>query len=164
MRFDMDLCRKIMMVIEGSAEMRVYDIRVEGYSAPEIAHGCNMLKEMGVIDEVEVCEVLSKEGVIVNTGQLTWAGCELMEWIRRDESWETTKKEAQREGILVSPANVEWIRRNAGERKAEKDLARKAVEKMEKQRVKMVIDGIPREMVSLHVAAACVREAFGLDW
>lgn len=93
MKRDMDLVRSILMEVESADdEMEVADLIgvPGGHSLPDIAYHVEMLAAHGLID---ASVQRTKSGLVggIISG-LTWDGCDYLDAIRDDSTWQRTKK------------------------------------------------------------------------
>ena len=99
MKRDMELIRKILLVIEDQyIDVALYNIEVEGYDFEAIAYHCKILHDAGLIsdyDGVFTFDGLGDFGV----GSLTWEGHEFLDKIRDDRVWGRTKETMKEKGI-----------------------------------------------------------------
>jgi len=91
MKRDMDLVRKIMMIMNehehGNAPRR---IEIEGYSAEQIAYHCFIMDEAGLIQAAD-CSSMSSTSPEAIPIRLTWDGHEFIENASNENIWNQTK-------------------------------------------------------------------------
>jgi len=100
MKRDMELIRKILMVIEEQyVSHPIPNLVIEGYDRENIAYHCNLLHDAGIIDDFEQNLDLSGRIVLYHVGSLTWEGHEFLDKIRDDKIWSKTREVMISKGI-----------------------------------------------------------------
>ena len=102
MKRDMDLVRKLLIRIEEDWGYEYLGheggITIEGYSHPAIHYHLGIMIEAGLIASYTFPEGLPQTSFSTYIEYLpeiiTWEGHEFLEGIRKEETWETIKKEA----------------------------------------------------------------------
>lgn len=90
MKRDMDLIRKLLVVIEENCVPGVpTPISVEGYSEDQIDYHIDLLKETGMIDGSFFVQAQSRE--FFWNCSLTWAGHDFLDAVRNDSVWSKVK-------------------------------------------------------------------------
>jgi len=94
MRRDMDLIRKILLIIEEQfIDVALYNIKIEDYDPKTIAYHCSILHDAGLIDDFN--KLFDEFGV----GRLTWEGHEFIDKIRNDNTWNKTTTIMKEKGL-----------------------------------------------------------------
>ncbi len=108
MKRDMDLIRKILLVIEEQyVDTALYNIEVEDYNMKAIAYHCKILHDAGLISDYDdwyADDELQGFGV----SSLTWDGHEFLDKIRDNTVWNKTKTVMKEKGL---PFAIETIKK-----------------------------------------------------
>ena len=95
MKRDMDLCRKIMLVIEEQyVDTAIFNLAVDGYSLEQVAYHCKILCEAGIVTEYN-STYGDNRLQFFSVGSLTWEGHEYLDKIRDTTIWQKTKDKIQ---------------------------------------------------------------------
>jgi hypothetical protein len=94
MKRDMDLVRKILLIMEENPEPTFGgNIEIEGVSEDEIHLHLRLMKEAGLIAAVDVS---SHSGVYFIPQYITWGGYEFLDAARDDKRWNKAKGIAEK--------------------------------------------------------------------
>ena len=103
---DMELCRKILLVIEEQyVDTAIFNLKVEGYSMKKIAYHCKLLYDAKLISDYKPMygdDHLLSFGV----GAITWEGHEYLDKIRQDTIWKEIKNKIQENSL---PTTIEVV-------------------------------------------------------
>ena len=106
MRRDMELCRKILLVIEEQyVDTVIFNLKVEGYCMEKIAYHCKLLYDAKLISDYKPLygdDHLLSFGV----GAITWEGHEYLDKIRQDTIWKEIKNKIQENSL---PTTIEVV-------------------------------------------------------
>lgn len=98
MKRDMDLVRKLMIVIEDRCVPgALTPISVEGYSEDQIDYHIDLLKEVGFVDGSFFIKAQSRE--FLGNCHMTWAGHDFLDAIRDDAVWSKRKEKIIKFGV-----------------------------------------------------------------
>lgn len=86
MKRDLDLIRKMLLVIEDSPSGWAPDLKIEGYSDTQVGYHAYLMIDAGLArgNDVSTSGSQAPEGLITN---LTWAGHEFAEAARDETLW-----------------------------------------------------------------------------
>lgn len=91
MKRDMELCRKILFIIEEQyVDTALYGIEIAGYTMEEVAYHCKILYDGGLISDY-AAQIADDQICDFGVGSLTWEGHDLLDKIREDTIWNKTK-------------------------------------------------------------------------
>ena len=92
MKRDMDLCRQILLDIEGSPEangLGFIELGFEGKTQTEVSYHVHLLKEAGLLEASDLSN--SVDGLLWFPNRLTYAGHEFIEATRSETVWTKAK-------------------------------------------------------------------------
>ncbi len=102
MKRDMELIRKILLVIEEQyIDVALYNIEVDGYDLKTVAYHCKILYDVGFIDDYGGSygdNELQNFGV----GSLTWEGHEFLDAARDDKRWKNAMSTVKEKGGAIT--------------------------------------------------------------
>ena len=104
MKRDMELCRKIMILIEDASTNEIYPFHVEGYSDETVKYHCDLLYKQGFSEKCY-------EDILGNlvVGELTWEGQDFLDKIRDDTVWHKIKETIKKKGLpLIFKTIIEF--------------------------------------------------------
>ena len=104
MKRDMELCRKIMILIEDASTNEIYPFHVEGYSDETVKYHCDLLRNQGFLENCSE-DILGN----LSVGELTWEGQDFIDKIRDDTFWNRVKKEIKRKGLELTFEIIKMI-------------------------------------------------------
>jgi hypothetical protein len=92
MQRDMELIRKIMLVVEQHEHgFAPRDLTVDGYSDEQVGYHCWLLNDAGLAEAVEI-ERRGADSPYAVIRKLTWAGHEFLDAAKDDSTWERAKQ------------------------------------------------------------------------
>jgi hypothetical protein len=108
MKLDMDLIRQILLAVESAPDFKqldVSDLKVDGYTADQLAYHSAQLVEAGYIDG-SVLPLASQDAPVVCMLNLTWKGHEFVNATGDPSVWAKTKERVAKVGGKVSVAVI----------------------------------------------------------
>lgn len=101
MKRDMELVRKILFALETKTDLNPY-LNIEGYELQEIGYHCSIMYEYGLIQNFRAQAADNNPYYIFFANGLTWQGCDFLDKIRNDGTWQKTMKTIAEKGLDLS--------------------------------------------------------------
>lgn len=101
MKRDLELIRKIVLMIEGSSGGGAPEIRIEGYSDDVIGYHCYLIFDAGLAEGCDLT-VRDSNGPQYELSHLTWAGHEFAEAARDNGRWKQALEVVKDKGGTVT--------------------------------------------------------------
>lgn len=89
MKRDMDLIRKILVVIETTPPSKIPII--EGYTSEQIGYHVYLMMQAGLVEGVEITSQVDQYPIAIPT-QLTWEGHDFLDACRNESVWNKAKE------------------------------------------------------------------------
>jgi len=106
MKRDMDLVRKILLLMEASSQNQVPNI--EGYSSNEVGHHVYLMMQAGLIDGADITSMDDDYRIAIPT-ELTWQGHDFLDACRNENIWNRAKESLRLVGGDVPIAVMKTI-------------------------------------------------------
>jgi hypothetical protein len=103
MKRDLDLIKKLLEVLEESADYYPQDISVENYDKKIVTFHLKLLDDAGYI-KASFTETGGGEFIHPQVQYITWNGYEFLDLARNNTTWEKSKKVLKEKSISVSVA------------------------------------------------------------
>jgi DNA-binding transcriptional ArsR family regulator len=100
MKRDMELIRKILVVLEDSQQTQgVIPLEFEGYTDDQVSYHVKILAEQGII---EATDCSARREFAWRARGLTWDGHDYIDAIRDDRRWQKVKEWVKRAGKILT--------------------------------------------------------------
>jgi hypothetical protein len=100
MKRDLELIRKILVVLEDKRSTIAEELPIDGYDENIVAFHINLLIEAGFVKGVLGDEL--NGAITAYASSMTWAGYEFLDVSRNDTAWLKAKKVLKEKSISVS--------------------------------------------------------------
>ncbi|HLO32744.1 MAG TPA: DUF2513 domain-containing protein [Anaerolineales bacterium] len=115
MKRDMDLARKILLMVEQQPTYRQkITLDIPGYSSEEISYHVLLLAEANLIET----EISSRQSAEYKPKRLTWEGHEFLDAVKQDARWKKVKDVMEDVGGFVfeiaKPVAISLIKQQIG--------------------------------------------------